>query len=156
LPIYFYSAREKPYGCFSNFAPYGFLLDGKWWPTSEHYYQAQKFAGTPREERIRKARTPKAAARLGRSRKHPPRADWEDVKDEVMHRAVLRKFEAHADIREVLFSTGEVPIVENAPNDTYWGCGADGSGLNRLGAILMDVRDTLRGSDPATKDTNWE
>jgi ribA/ribD-fused uncharacterized protein len=156
LPIYFYSAREKPYGCFSNFAPYGFLLDGKWWPTSEHYYQAQKFAGTPREERIRKARTPKAAARLGRSRKHPARADWEDVKDEVMHRAVLRKFEAHADIREVLFSTGEVPIVENAPNDTYWGCGADGSGLNRLGAILMDVRDTLRGSDPATKDTNWE
>ncbi|MEJ2150559.1 MAG: NADAR family protein [Chloroflexota bacterium] len=156
MPIYFYSARERPYGCFSNFAPYGFLLDGTWWPTSEHYYQAQKFAGTPYEERIRKARSPKAAARLGRSRKHRPRDDWERVKDEVMRRAVRRKFEAHADIREVLLSTGETPIVENSPIDYYWGCGADGSGENRLGAILMDVRDTLRAIGPATKDTDWD
>jgi hypothetical protein len=28
MPIYFYSAREKPYGCFSNFSPHGFELDG--------------------------------------------------------------------------------------------------------------------------------
>jgi ribA/ribD-fused uncharacterized protein len=156
LPIYFYSAREEPYGCFSNFAPYGFLLDGKWWPTSEHYFQAQKFAGTPYEERIRKARSPKIAARMGRRRKHPLRADWERVKDEIMRRAVMRKFETHADIREILFSTGETPIVENAPKDYYWGCGADGTGENRLGAILMDVRDTLRENDPTTKDMNWD
>ena len=47
MAIYFYSTRDHPYGCFSNFAPYGFDLAGQWWRTSEHYYQAQKFAGTP-------------------------------------------------------------------------------------------------------------
>jgi predicted NAD-dependent protein-ADP-ribosyltransferase YbiA (DUF1768 family) len=56
----------------------------------------------------------------------------------------------------VLLSTGETPIVENSPIDYYWGCGADGTGENRLGAILMDVRDTLREIDPDTKDIDWD
>lgn len=34
--------------------------------------------------------------------------------------------------------------MENAPRDSYWGCGADGSGKNVLGKILMEVRATLR------------
>ena len=42
----FESCRYDEYGCFSNFAHYGFELDGKWWMTSEHYFQAQKFYGT--------------------------------------------------------------------------------------------------------------
>jgi hypothetical protein len=28
--------------------------------------------------------------------------------------------------------------------DGYWGCGPDGNGLNKLGRILMAVRDQLR------------
>lgn len=35
-------------------------------------------------------------------------------------------------------------LVESAPGDFYWGCAADGSGLNRLGQILMEVREVLR------------
>ena len=46
-------AREK-YGCFSNFSAHGFELDGLYWSTSEHYFQAQKFPGTPDAEQIRK------------------------------------------------------------------------------------------------------
>ena len=38
---------------------------------------------------------------------------------------MLRKFEAHAGIRAVLLGTGDEEIVENAPRDYYWGCGAD-------------------------------
>ncbi|NDJ34717.1 MAG: NADAR family protein, partial [Chloroflexi bacterium] len=136
--ITFYSAKEEPYGCFSNFSPHGFELDGAYWPTSEHYFQAQKFAGTPHEEAIRLARGPMMAARMGRSRKRPLRADWEEVKDDVMRRAVLAKFRAHADIRAVLLATGDEVLVENAPGDAYWGCGKDGTGLNRLGEILME------------------
>jgi ribA/ribD-fused uncharacterized protein len=142
--VYFYSAREEPYGCFSNFSAHGFELDGAWWPTSEHYFQAQKFAGTPYVEQIRAARSPRVAADLGRSRKQPLRPDWESAKDDVMRRAVLHKFRAHRDIREVLLSTGDAPLVENAPGDYYWGCGADGSGRNMLGRILMEVREQLR------------
>ena len=46
MTIYFYGAGEVPYGCFSNFSGHGFDLDGHWWMTSEHYFQAQKFSGT--------------------------------------------------------------------------------------------------------------
>ncbi len=151
MTVYFYGTRDK-YGGFSNFSPHGFvseaapqeLLDGVYWPTSEHYFQAQKFAGTPHADEIRQAKTPKDAAKMGRDRKRPLRPDWEQVKDDIMRRGVLRKFETHADIREVLLSTGSEEIVENSPIDYYWGCGADGSGKNRLGQILMEVREILR------------
>ena len=144
MTIYFYSGREKPYGCFSNFSPHGFVLDGVYWPTSEHYFQAQKFAGTPHADQIRQVKTPKDAAKMGRDRKRPLRPDWEQVKDDIMGKAVLCKFETHADIRDILLSTGNELIVENSPIDYYWGCGADGSGKNRLGQILMEVREILR------------
>ena len=90
------------------------------------------------------AKSPKEAAKMGRDRKRPLRPDWEEVKDDVMRRAVLRKFETHADIREILLGTGDEEIVENAPGDRYWGCGADGTGKNKLGQILMEVREILR------------
>lgn len=144
MTVYFYSIREEPYGCFSNFAPYGVKLDGLWWPTTEHYFQAQKFAGTPYMDEIRQAETPKIAAELGRSRAHPLRPDWEQVKDDVMRQAVLCKFETHESIRRILFGTGNEDIVEAAPGDYYWGCGKDGSGRNMLGKILMEVRTHLR------------
>lgn len=144
MPIYFYSAKEEPYGCFSNFSPHGVELDNKWWPTTEHYFQAQKFAGTEHEEAVRQAATPAVAARMGRSRQRPLRRDWEDIKDNVMRRAVLRKFETHPDIRAILLATGENQIVENAPGDYYWGCGKNGSGKNMLGKILMETRASLQ------------
>lgn len=143
MTIYFYTPSE-PYGEFSNFSPHGVELDGHWWPTVEHYFQAQKFEGEACRDRIRNARNPKDAARLGRSRALPLRADWESVKDDIMHRAVLKKFETHAELRALLLSTGNDAIVENAPGDRYWGCGADGTGRNRLGRILEEVRGTLR------------
>ncbi|MBW4561214.1 MAG: NADAR family protein [Mojavia pulchra JT2-VF2] len=143
MTIYFYTTREQ-YGCFSNFSPHGFELDGLYWYTSEHYFQAQKFINTFHLEQIRLARTPKDAAKMGRERTRPLRPDWEQVKDEIMRKAVLRKFEIHRDIREILLSTDNEEIVENSPIDSYWGCGSDGSGKNMLGIILMEVREILR------------
>jgi len=147
MTIFFYGARLKPYGCFSNFSPHGFELDEVWWSTSEHYFQAQKFAGTTFADQIRQAPTPNEAAKMGRRRSHPLRPDWEEIKDQVMLRGVLRKFEIHAGIRAVLLATGEELLVENAPKDYYWGCGADGSGQNKLGQVLMTVRAVLRSRE---------
>ncbi len=146
MTIYFYSTREQPYGCFSNFSQHGFELDELWWVTSEHYFQAQKFIDTDPvwANKIREVKNPKEAAKMGRDRAHPLRSDWEQVKDEIMRKAVLKKFQTHAEIGQVLLSTGEELIVENSPIDYYWGCGKDGSGKNRLGEILMVVRDILR------------
>ncbi len=145
MTIYFYSTRDA-YGCFSNFSRHGFELDSFWWMTSEHYFQAQKFLTTDILwfEKIKEVKSPKEAAKMGRSRSHPLRNDWEDVKEELMKTAVLNKFKTHEDIRDILLATENKLIVENSPMDYYWGCGKDGSGKNRLGIILMEVREILR------------
>ena len=142
-PIRFYSLKD-PYGEFSNFAPFLITLNGRRWPTSEHFFQAQKFVGTPHEEEIRQARSPMIAARMGRSRKRPLRKDWESSKDGVMLDALRAKFGQHEGLRKLLLATGESPLVEHTTNDSYWGDGGDGSGLNKLGLLLMKVRAELR------------
>jgi len=106
--------------------------------------QAQKVAGTPHAERIGQARTPAEAAPIGRDRHLPLRPDWDAVKDNVMRRAVLHKFASHDDLRAVVLATGDDLLVEQAPRDASWGCGADGRGQNKLGQILMEVRATLQ------------
>ena len=143
--IEFYAVNDE-YGEFSNFAPYPIVLHGKRWPTSEHYFQAQKFAGTPHAEEIRRAKKPRIAADMGRDRKRPLRRDWESVKDSVMFDALRAKFTQHDDLRTLLLVTGETLLVEHTANDNYWADGGDGSGKNRLGQRLMRLRDELRAS----------
>jgi N-glycosidase YbiA len=141
--IPFYKVSDD-YGFMSNFSPHPIELDGKTWPTSEHYFQAQKFTDDSYREVIRGQSTAISAAKLGRSREHPIRSDWEAAKDDVMHRAVAAKFAQHKDLRDLLLRTGRHVLVERTENDAYWGDGGDGSGRNMLGQILMRVRDDLR------------
>ena len=143
MTIYFYAARDE-YGCFSNFSPHGLELGGRYWPTVEHCFQAQKFTDVANQERIARAGTPKDAKSLGWDRNVPIRPDWDQVRDDVILDAVRKKFRTHEEIRDTLLSTGDEQLVENAPSDYYWECGADGSGKNRLGQILMQVRSELR------------
>lgn len=141
--INFYRVSDE-FGCFSNFAPYPVRMDGKVWPTSEHYFQAQKFEDAEHREQIRKTKSPMIAARMGRDRKKPLRRDWESVKVGIMRDVVRGKFTQHDDIRQILLSTGDAKIVEHTENDSYWGDGGDGSGKNMLGRILMEVREELK------------
>ncbi|MBC8098077.1 MAG: NADAR family protein [Armatimonadetes bacterium] len=145
MTIYFYGAQSETYGCFSNFSLHGFELDGEYYPTSEHYFQAMKFIGSSQDmAAVQRAATPHRAAQIGRDRKRPLRPDWEAVKDDVMRRAVLQKFQVHTEIRTVLLGTGDEELVENAPRDYYWGIGSKGTGKNMLGKILMETRTLLR------------
>ncbi|QDZ41233.1 NADAR family protein [Euhalothece natronophila Z-M001] len=146
MAIYFYKA-DQPYGCFSNFSPHQIIIDGKEWPTVEHYYQAHKLLGTPDEplmEVIRHLPTPEQAAATGRDRDRIIRPDWGTAKREVMWQAVLTKFLTHKDVQKALLETGEELLVEDSPRDYYWGRGKDGSGENQLGKMLMEVRSYLR------------
>src|SRR5579885_2421040 len=59
--IYFYGTHDE-YGFFSNFARYPVVIRGHTWPTTEHYFQAQKFAGTAHEGAILHASSPAVAA----------------------------------------------------------------------------------------------
>lgn len=141
--IKFYSVSHE-YGEFSNFAQYSIKLKGRTWPTTEHYFQAQKFKGTTNENKIRKARTPMMAAQMGRSRKIKLRPDWDKVKDSLMYDAVKAKFNQYKDLKELLLSTGNAKIIEHTENDAYWGDGGNGKGKNKLGKILMQVREELK------------
>jgi ribA/ribD-fused uncharacterized protein len=141
--INFYREGDE-YGCFSNFSPHPILLDGRVWSTSEHYFQAKKFEGTPHEEYVRLAPTPGESAKMGRSKSRPLRKDWEGVKEDIMYTVCLAKFTQNKDIQKILLGTGDATLVEHTRNDSYWGDGGDGSGKNRLGYTLERVREVLR------------
>jgi N-glycosidase YbiA len=141
--IFFYSTQGE-YGFFSNFSRHSIVLGGHTWPTVEHYFQAQKFAGTEHLGTILHAGSPTIAARMGRNRQRPLRSDWEQVKDEIMHEALLAKFTQHPDLCAKLQVTGDARIVEHTERDHYWADGGDGSGRNMLGRLLMRVREELQ------------
>lgn len=141
--IHFYGVRDA-YGELSNFAPYPVLLERKRWPTSEHYFQAQKFLDPRARDEIRSASTPLLAARLGRDRRRRLRDDWESVKVPTMRRVVEAKFRQHRSLAELLMSTAGATLVEHTETDSFWGDGGDGSGRNMLGRILMEVRAVLQ------------
>jgi N-glycosidase YbiA len=146
MTIFFYKVCE-PYGCFSNFSPHEIQMGGEIWPTSEHYYQAQKFTGTRDHhlcQQIQQASSPELAAAIGRNPIHVVRKDWHELKTAIMYKVVFTKFKSHADLKKLLLSTGEELIIENSPTDSYWGCGPDGLGQNQLGKVLMQIRQELR------------
>lgn len=139
--VRFYSTRGA-YGCLSNFSRHPIVLDEVRWPTAEHRFQALKSVDPADREAIRSCRTPTQAKRFGRI--VPLREDWDKgVRDDVMYETVRAKFAQNPECARVLVSTGGARLVEDANNDAYWGCGADGKGENRLGEILMHVRAEL-------------
>ena len=143
--VKFYGSRGS-YAVFSNFSLNPFFLDGHLWRTNEHYYQSQKYAGTPDEVKIRELKTPREAFYEGRDKKKTVRADWNQAKETVMYAGLKAKFSQHPALRQILLSTGNAYIVENSPTDYFWGWGKDQSGKNRLGHLLMRLREELKTS----------
>lgn len=140
--INFYS-RQGPHFNFSNFARWQIYVDGKFWKTSEHYYQAMKFLEEDIQEAVRVTATPAKSAAMGRDRSLPLRHDWEAVKEEMMLKALRAKFTQHKTLKDELIETDDAILVEHTKNDRYWGDGGDGTGKNRLGHLLMKVREEL-------------
>lgn len=143
MAIYFYKTNDQ-YGYLSNFAPYCFWLDGKFWATSEHYFQAHKFYDSEYAEKVRLSNSPMEAAKLGRNRGMILRSDWEEIKDDIMRKAVYAKFSQNIELKLLLLGTGNETIIEKTTDDYYWGCGKDYSGKNMLGRILMEIREILK------------
>ncbi|KAF7817738.1 riboflavin biosynthesis protein PYRR, chloroplastic isoform X1 [Senna tora] len=157
--IFFYKTWD-PYGAFSNFSPHPIQMpDGNGdyvtWLSVEHYYQAHKFVGVIDlyaqncVERIKSAKSPEEAARMGRSmqRQRPDlvRSEWDNIKIEVMYRALKCKFSIYPHLNSMLLSTAGSVLVEASPHDLFWGGGRDGEGLNYLGRLLMQLRSEFLG-----------
>lgn len=82
------------------------------------------------------------AKKLGRQ--VPLRGDWEEVKDNIMYEICKAKFTQNEDLKEKLLATGNDILEEgNTWGDRVWGT-VNGVGENRLGKILMRVREELR------------
>jgi ribA/ribD-fused uncharacterized protein len=148
MPIWFYS-KVPEYSWLSNLSEHGFELDGERWRSVEHYYQAAKYSDLAIRERIRLADSPARARKLGQDRSLTVRADWEQVKGDVMARAVRAKFEQNTRLRNQLLATGVEELRHESNHDLYWGCTRDGRGKNRLGVILMDLRSGMTRPDGA-------
>lgn len=160
--LYFGRDREG-FRFLSHFHPSPIVIDGENWPTVEHYYQAQKSADPDYKAAIRAAVHPGLAKRLAAPPSAPrrisqnswfrktgrlPRADWHDVKLDIMRRADLAKFTQNQDLAAFLLATGDAELIEDSPGEPFWGTGPDGAGLNWAGRVLMEVRALLgsRGS----------
>lgn len=142
-PVYFYHS-DQPWGELSNFSAHAVFVDGVIWPTTEHYYQAQKFKEMSYKEKLRCCKTPMMAKSKAHSLSDEfGRSDWVSIRDSVMLNALRTKFSQHPDLAKKLLSSGERQLVELTENDEYWGDPGDGSGQNRLGHLLMQIRAEL-------------
>ncbi len=140
---------EGQYSFLSNFHPSEFWYKGKLWPTVEHAFQGAKcYSNDADREKIRTAKTPGEAKRLGRKVKL--RTDWEDVKVDVMRECLLRKFLYNDALLQMLLDTGNEVLIEGTTwHDNFWGtCSCPKctniQGKNMLGRLLMEVRDNYR------------
>ena len=129
------------YAFLSNFQKCNIEFEGDVYPTVEHAFQAAKTFDKEERKRILSFASPVIAKRIGRKVKL--RADWEDVKCDIMLQLLKKKFK-NPELAEKLLATGEAELIEgNNHGDRFWGM-VNGEGKNMLGKLLMEVRDDLR------------
>lgn len=150
--IRFYRASEKPFGAFSNLYRREIEFEGQLYPTSEHAYQAGKARKSEVRKWLMEAPSPSLLAMAAHGLYYWDVAPgWSTGKFNRM-RAVLRaKFTQHADLHDLLLSTGEAQLIETATVDNevnrLWG-EVNGVGRNMLGVMLMELRAELREAAP--------
>lgn len=131
---------DGQYHWLSNFHQEPVTVNGVVFKTSEHAYQALKAKTQEDFERVRSAKTPGEAKRLGRIIDIVD--DWDQIKIDVMTVIIEAKF-AKGHLAQKLIDTAPMYLEEgNTWQDCFWGvCG--GKGENWLGKILMTVREQL-------------
>jgi len=125
----------------SNFYPVKVPYGGIVFPTVENAYQAAKTE--KQEERILfQSMTPGQAKRAGKKLVLDIE-DWLLRRDMIMEHLIRYKFSVNIPLLIALKSTGKAYIEEtNNWGDTYWGV-CNSIGKNKLGRILMKIRDEL-------------
>lgn len=137
---------DGAYGFLSNFASSPIVIEDKYYPTVEHYFQSMKTLDEAEAEEIRTAVSPGKSKRLGR--RCTLRADWDEIKDEIMMTGLRAKF-SRRDMQDSLLFTGDAILIEgNTWGDRYWGKDIyTDEGENRLGQLLMILREEIKNEE---------
>ena len=133
---------DGKYDFLSNFYLTPVPYQGIMYPSSEHAFQAAKTTNPAVRMEISEASTPGLAKKMGR--RLELRMAWDDIRDAIMFSVLMEKFHNNPDICKKLLETGIEELVEgNTWGDTYWGV-CNGNGKNKLGKLLMLVREEFR------------
>lgn len=109
---------------------------------AEAAFQAQKESCEKDKEQYTRM-NPAQAKLVGRNCNL--REDWEEIKEQTMYEIVKAKFTQNEALARLLLATGDAYLEEgNWWHDTTWGV-CNGVGQNKLGKILMRVREELDG-----------
>lgn len=145
----------------SQWYPSPFVVDGVCYNCAEQYMMAEKayaFGDEKVWHEIMAAYDPMSIKKLGRRVRNFNSYVWNIVNAEIVKQANIAKFSQNPKMKDFLLSTGDKILVEASPKDTIWGIGLSADspeacqpkfwkGENRLGFILMEVRDILRGKN---------
>jgi len=122
-------------------------VDGKFYtfPTVEHYYQAMKFHATDaRFQTILSLKNPDDARLLTKKPEYKinRRLDFDENKYTIMEAGLYAKFTQNPEAAEMLKATGDAVLIKSCT--VCYKCGfGEGSGHNRMGKILMKIREEL-------------
>lgn len=125
----------------SNFSNAPVEYNGITYLNNEAAFQSMKTMNIRKREQFANL-DPSTAKRKGRN--VILRNDWEKVKEQIMYEICKNKFSQNEDLKIKLLETGDQYLEEgNTWGDKEWGT-YKGVGKNKLGKILMRVRDELR------------
>lgn len=128
--------------------PIKMSVDGKdyTFPSVEHYYQAMKFYTTDiRFHVILNLKNADTARLLTKTPRYKVnrRKDFDKNKFDIMEKGLRAKFAQNPDAAKLLKSTGDSILIKSCP--VCYKCGfGEGSGTNRIGKVLMNIRSELQ------------
>ncbi len=132
------------YAFLSNFHPCKVEFDLYTYPSAEHAFQAAKTTNLKERIRIREAKTPAQAKRIGRT--VTLRENWDEIRIIKMYFILREKFR-NPRLKKLLLGTGNQTLVEgNDHGDTFWGI-CKGKGKNHLGSMLMAIRREIKNEE---------
>eukprot|EP01006_Ploeotia_vitrea_P031945 TRINITY_DN64222_c0_g1_i2.p2 TRINITY_DN64222_c0_g1~~TRINITY_DN64222_c0_g1_i2.p2 ORF type:complete len:156 (+),score=17.67 TRINITY_DN64222_c0_g1_i2:34-501(+) len=130
----------KSHSQMDNFLQRKFTLDGLEWISPEQFFQAQKFP--PNSAQWNAVRAEKDGNGCWSLGQQPGiRADWEQVKVDMMYKGNVAKFEQNEDLKQHLTSTTGAITCGGFPFWAKWNA-----------IILMRIREELRSPEQQNKE----
>lgn len=147
---------EEINGVFSNWYLSEFCIEGKRFSSMEQYMMYKKAEVFQDWEIARKILDTKQVGeikKLGRLVSNYNDTIWNGMRQIVVYKGLLAKFEQNKELLKALLDTGDAILAECAVRDCIWGIGLsmkdkrrfsleEWKGQNLLGFALMQVRDS--------------